>query len=114
MDVLRQVSSAFAKNFSALVLRHFEKTHPFEILPVPFPVTPWVVRSKKVLFLSGLCLHILCMRCATMMIRAYTSKGLTTLMSNFRTEPHAFSRPFCLSDNCFTVCLTCIGSTRTT
>lgn len=47
VDLLRAVSPAFTKGFAALLHHEFTAAHPFEMLPVPLPINPWALRSKK-------------------------------------------------------------------
>lgn len=44
---MRASSPAFAKSITVLLDQEFGGAHPFELLPVPTPVNPWVLRAKK-------------------------------------------------------------------
>lgn len=46
VGLLSSVVSNFQKTLDALIEAHFAK-HPFEVLPVPLPVIPWVDTIKK-------------------------------------------------------------------
>jgi len=46
VGLLSQLSPVFKKNFQSLLTKNAQR-HPFEILPVPYPVTSWVAQKEK-------------------------------------------------------------------
>jgi len=46
VGLLNQVSPLFKKNFQTLLAKNSQR-HPFEMLPVPYPVTSWIEKKNK-------------------------------------------------------------------
>lgn len=52
VDLLRELSPKFKETFAAVVNQQFE-SHPYELLSVPFPVTPWVRLAESAEYDAG-------------------------------------------------------------
>jgi protein TIF31 len=45
VDLLRKISPKFKQTFADLIKTNFE-THPYKLLPIPFPIKAWLVKSE--------------------------------------------------------------------